>query len=275
MKIREVCRLTGLTERTIRFYEEEGLIQPASYTLNGRDYREYTQRDAEELRIYAGLRRAEFSLAEIRRMKETPDEIPAIVHEVRERLRQAGKNQRRTLQALDALEDADLWSVRALAGRLASAANRLPLPEQDVAPCFDRLEDTPPDERAAAYRRYQKDQEKRFRRGRGIVVGIGVLSLIGAAAGLLAEPNLLAFALNVLAAIGLLAGYSWVRYLTAVLFTLEGLGLIAVLFFVEIPPDLLFLLIPYFLLVAYYLTAACLLFFSKAVEEYLYARRHP
>lgn len=275
MKIREVCRLTGLTERTIRFYEEEGLIQPASYTLNGRDYREYTQRDAEELRIYAGLRRAEFSLAEIRRMKETPDEIPAIVHEVRERLRQAGKNQRRTLQALDALEDSDMRSVRALAGRLAGAANRLPLPEQDVAPRFDRLEDTPPEEKAAAYRRYQKEQGKRFRRGRGIVVGIGALSLIGAVAGLFTEPNLLAFALNVLAAIGLLAGYSWVRYLTAVLFALEGLGLIAVLFFVEIPPALLFLLIPYFLLVAYYLTAACLLFFSKAVEEYLYARRHP
>ena len=38
MKIKEVSQLTGLSKKTIRFYEEEGLIQPEKTYYNGRAY---------------------------------------------------------------------------------------------------------------------------------------------------------------------------------------------------------------------------------------------
>ena len=38
MKIKEVCRRTELTERTVRYWASEGLISPATYELNGRTY---------------------------------------------------------------------------------------------------------------------------------------------------------------------------------------------------------------------------------------------
>lgn len=39
MKLKEVCEKTGLTQKTIRFYEERGLIAPSHSTKNGRSYR--------------------------------------------------------------------------------------------------------------------------------------------------------------------------------------------------------------------------------------------
>ena len=42
MKIKEVARKTGLTEKTIRYYEHRGLVIPASTELNGRSFREYS-----------------------------------------------------------------------------------------------------------------------------------------------------------------------------------------------------------------------------------------
>ena len=37
MKISEVMQRTGLTERTIRYYEEEGLVTPILTESGGRD----------------------------------------------------------------------------------------------------------------------------------------------------------------------------------------------------------------------------------------------
>ena len=65
MKIKQVCALSGLTARAVRFYCERGLIHPTSYELNGRNYYEYSQEDVRTLRRVGTLRRAEFSLEEI------------------------------------------------------------------------------------------------------------------------------------------------------------------------------------------------------------------
>lgn len=58
MKIKEVSQLTGLSKKTIRFYEEEGLITPEKTYQNGRAYRCYTQTDIQTLDEVALLRRA-------------------------------------------------------------------------------------------------------------------------------------------------------------------------------------------------------------------------
>jgi MerR family copper efflux transcriptional regulator len=64
LRIQEVAAETGLTPRSIRYYEEFGLLQPAARSPG--DYRLYDPSDLERLRFIRGLRDdAGFSLAEI------------------------------------------------------------------------------------------------------------------------------------------------------------------------------------------------------------------
>src|SRR5450759_843404 len=64
LRIQEVAAETGLTPRSIRYYEEFGLLQPAARSQG--DYRLYDTSDLERLRFIRELRDdAGFSLADI------------------------------------------------------------------------------------------------------------------------------------------------------------------------------------------------------------------
>lgn len=66
MKINEVEQAAGITKKNIRFYEEEGLLNP-SRSANG--YRDYSPEDVEILRQIRLLRRLDISLEEIKRLQ--------------------------------------------------------------------------------------------------------------------------------------------------------------------------------------------------------------
>ena len=68
-RIQEVAAELGLTTRSIRYYEELGLLRPAARSEG--DYRLYDADDIERLRYIKGLRDdAGFSLAEIAQLLE-------------------------------------------------------------------------------------------------------------------------------------------------------------------------------------------------------------
>jgi DNA-binding transcriptional MerR regulator len=64
----DLARSTGNTVRTIRFYEEEGLLKPAVVSEGG--HRRYTEDDLERLRLITDLRELGLSLCEIRSILE-------------------------------------------------------------------------------------------------------------------------------------------------------------------------------------------------------------
>lgn len=64
MRISEAARLSGLPAKTIRFYEDEGLIAPASRTANG--YRQYSDKDVHTLRFLQHARSLGFSMEDCR-----------------------------------------------------------------------------------------------------------------------------------------------------------------------------------------------------------------
>ena len=66
MKINQVEAAVGITKKNIRFYEEEGLLNPRRNAGNG--YREYSDEDVARLRRIKLLRRLDVPLAEIRQM---------------------------------------------------------------------------------------------------------------------------------------------------------------------------------------------------------------
>lgn len=63
MTIKDVSKLTGLTIKSIRYYEEKGLIHVLRNDEN--DYRKYTEEDVERLKLIKILRYIDFSIEEI------------------------------------------------------------------------------------------------------------------------------------------------------------------------------------------------------------------
>lgn len=60
----DLARRTGTTLRTVRFYEEAGMLKPTAVGKGGR--RLYTERDLEKLALIADLRELDLSLEEIK-----------------------------------------------------------------------------------------------------------------------------------------------------------------------------------------------------------------
>ena len=67
MKINEVERLIGITKKNIRFYEEQGLLNPNRNKENG--YRDYNEDDIRTLEQIKLLRKLGLPLDEIRMMQ--------------------------------------------------------------------------------------------------------------------------------------------------------------------------------------------------------------
>lgn len=68
MIISEAARRSGLTAKTIRYYEDIGLVRPASRGDNG--YRRYDADAVEELHFLARAREVGFDLQECRQLIE-------------------------------------------------------------------------------------------------------------------------------------------------------------------------------------------------------------
>lgn len=139
MKLKEVCEATGLTRKTIRLYEEKGLLVPQKEARNGREYREYSQEDVETLREIATLRRAWFTMDEISRMQQDPETIREIFPQYLQWL----EAQQQTLrQLLTAARDIDPERVKSVAelSREMKEAEKMPLPQADIEPKFQYLD---------------------------------------------------------------------------------------------------------------------------------------
>ena len=140
MKIKDVSQKTGLSKKTIRFYEEEGLIEPEKTYQNGRAYRTYTQAHIQTLNDVALLRRARFSVEEIKTILSTPEEIPALFESSRQRLRTEKDALVQVLSVVDEIAAEELTSKEALMEQITPSAQSLTLPATDVQPHFRYLD---------------------------------------------------------------------------------------------------------------------------------------
>ena len=139
MKLKEVCEATGLTRKTIRLYEEKGLLVPHKEERNGREYREYTPEDVERLREIATLRRAWFTMDEIARMQQDPEAIREILPQYLQWLEAQQQTLRQLLSAARAIDPEQVKSVAELSHGMKEAEN-MPLPQADIKPKFRYLD---------------------------------------------------------------------------------------------------------------------------------------
>lgn len=70
MTVNEVSRLTGVSIRTLQYYDKMGLLKPTEHTAAG--YRLYDNRALEKLQQILLFRELEFSLKDIKQIMDAP-----------------------------------------------------------------------------------------------------------------------------------------------------------------------------------------------------------
>ena len=102
MQIGEIAERTGLTQRTLRFYEERGLLQPATRLEGG--FRLYTEDDLRRVERIARFRNVlKLSIPETKRMIDAEEAITEIGQQARQESDIEAKRQQ-LLQAVELLE---------------------------------------------------------------------------------------------------------------------------------------------------------------------------
>lgn len=80
MRIKEVCRETGLTDKAVRFYINNHLINPTySENYSGRRNYSFDDNDVEMLKMIALLRKYNFSINNIKEMQSNSESIPEVL----------------------------------------------------------------------------------------------------------------------------------------------------------------------------------------------------
>lgn len=135
MKIGAVCEFTKLSDRTVRYYIEEGLLQP-HYTKNyiGRKNFDFSDGDVALLQDIAVLRKYGFSIIDIKTMLDDPTQSAAITRQLTEKKQQTIQSEQAMLDALLRLEAGKNYTVHELANTLnAPALSEISLQEDNMS----------------------------------------------------------------------------------------------------------------------------------------------
>lgn len=103
--IGEFSKMTGLTVKTLRFYHEQGVLEP-SRVEGGSGYRFYGPEKIETARVISALRELEFPIAEIREILGQCDDDAGLLSSLEARqieLQERMRNDRRIARQLQSL----------------------------------------------------------------------------------------------------------------------------------------------------------------------------
>ena len=133
MKIKAAIELTGLSDRTIRFYLEEGLISP-SFNENylGRKSFDFSDENIIELKNVAVLRKYDFTVAEIREILRNAETSKEIIRRVKNRNKQVTAEAQARQSVLTRIDDNRVYTVSELAYELSKTPVVLSKSEEDV-----------------------------------------------------------------------------------------------------------------------------------------------
>ena len=226
MKIADVMHRTGLTERTIRYYEEQGLVTPSLTESGGRTYREFSEDNINELETVAALRKLLFTIDEIKAMRADAAAIPGILEHYRTRLTEASEKMLDVLTTLDRMDTRYISDVTSLARGFTFAAAGRAVPSGDVSTAlppyepqlrFGQYDEDMPSNRQERLDEFNASYDRLVSSGERLVGIIAVVEIIGAIANLIINFNgfgsIVVCIISIIIAAAIACGVSWVRYL--------------------------------------------------------------
>lgn len=132
MKMKEVISLTGLTDRAVRLYISSGLISPNDEeSYSGRSNIDFSEADVELLKKIALLRKAGFSIAQIKSIISGGDEAKIALADFVAQKTVEQETLSAVLTALAGVEDASLDSI---CEKLTAEFEQQSVPEEDMKP---------------------------------------------------------------------------------------------------------------------------------------------
>ena len=126
MNISDVAKITGLTSKPIRFYEETGLVTPPMRSENG--YRTNTQQHLNELTFLRQARQVGFNL----------EESGELVNLFNDPQRHSADVKRRTLEKVAEIER-HIEELQSMRNQLLALANACPGDDSADCPIIENL----------------------------------------------------------------------------------------------------------------------------------------
>ena len=108
MLINELAKISGISQRTLRYYDEIGLLSPTRFQENS--YREYSEQDVNILQQILFYRELKFSLVDIKKMMHAKE------YDIRQALHQQHQLLVDRRQYLDNLIDTVAKTIQAMEG---------------------------------------------------------------------------------------------------------------------------------------------------------------
>lgn len=136
-KIKEVIEQTGLTDRAIRLYIANGLITPEnqkSYT--GRNNYDFTAADVGMLRQIALLRKADFSIEQIKVLQQGGSQAQETIRQYIEKKRNELTTRQHILSALETIPIEGTISLTDICAKIEDGIREEPVPTLVVCMCY-------------------------------------------------------------------------------------------------------------------------------------------
>lgn len=121
MKIGEAAKRTGLTEKAIRVYVDNGLIHPVVESGTHRNSYDFTEENVRELEKISVFRKAGFSIFEISVIQREPNRLPELIGMKRESLEMEVEFRHGVQEALARLEVEEMGNPTKVAAALRPA----------------------------------------------------------------------------------------------------------------------------------------------------------
>ncbi|MBQ3044445.1 MAG: MerR family transcriptional regulator [Clostridia bacterium] len=133
MKIKEVIEKTGLTDRAIRLYIDEGLVLPnIAESYSGRKSIEFSENDVERLKNVALLRKAGFSIADIKSMVDDNSTAENIVKNFIEQTENNIAHETEIVEKLKEISFDEGVTIETICDSLSAAVEKKEVPKEDV-----------------------------------------------------------------------------------------------------------------------------------------------
>ncbi len=132
MKIKEVISQTGLTDRAIRLYIENGLVTPENEkSYNGRNNYNFTQTDIEHFEQIALLRKADFSLEQIKTLKSGGESAKEVLIAYLATKKESVVTGQKIVDALKDIPQQETVTIDYVCEKIKASFENTPLPDAD------------------------------------------------------------------------------------------------------------------------------------------------
>ena len=133
MKIKDIIEKTGLTDRAVRLYIDEGLVLPdIKESYSGRKSIDFSEKDVERLNNVALLRKAGFSIADIKNLIDDNSTAKSVIERFVEQTQTDIEHKTEIVEKLKGISFDEDVTFEKICSSLSASVNEKQVPCEDM-----------------------------------------------------------------------------------------------------------------------------------------------